>query len=205
MIKSGHWEEIYASRPADEVGWYRPHLQTSITWISELGLSLDAPIIDVGGGASTLVDDLLGLGYKSLTVLDLAEQAIAVTKERLGESAKSVTWLHADITEITLPQNRYLLWHDRAVFHFLLEHGEQQNYINAMLRAIRPNGYFIIGVFGPEAPAQCSGLPVQRYTPELLCEKFAPEFELLRQQNEIHETPSGVEQAYVYCLFRRTA
>ena len=123
MIKSGHWEEIYASRPADEVGWYRPHLQTSITWISELGLSLDAPIIDVGGGASTLVDDLLGLGYKSLTVLDLAEQAIAVTKERLGESAKSVTWLHADITEITLPQNRYLLWHDRAVFHFLLEHG----------------------------------------------------------------------------------
>lgn len=205
MNKHKHWEDVYSSRPVDQVGWYSPHLETSIAWIAELKLSIDDPIIDVGGGASTLVDDLLDTGYRNLTILDLAENAIHITRERLGKLARSVAWLQGDVTEIRLPLNHYRLWHDRAVFHFLVEPKEQQKYIDAMLRAIRPGGYLIIGTFAPGAPPRCSGLPVQRYTAEILCQKFGKEFRLLRQQNEIHTTPSGVEQAYVYCLFQRSA
>lgn len=205
MNESNHWEEVYRTRSANQVGWYSPHLETSLSWISGLKLSANDPIIDVGGGASTLVDDLLKLGYKKLTVLDLAENAIRVAKQRLDDSSKSVTWLRGDVTEIKLPQNYYFLWHDRAVFHFFIDAEKQQKYRDAMLRAIMPGGYLVIGAFSQEAPPQCSGLPVQRYTADLLREKFGDEFILVRHQKEIHRTPSGVEQSYVYCLFRRSA
>ena len=204
MIKSSHWEKIYATRPTDRVGWYAPHLETSSRWIADFARSIDDPVIDVGGGASTLVDDLLDQGYRNLTVLDLAENALRVAQQRLGERAQAVAWLHGDVTEIALPRNHYLVWHDRAVFHFLVEPGEQRKYIDAMREALRPKGCFIVGAFAPEAPPRCSGLPVQRYTPERLCEKLGTAFELLRRHEEIHVTPSGVEQAYVYCLFRKT-
>jgi ubiquinone/menaquinone biosynthesis C-methylase UbiE len=205
MNESNHWEEIYSTKSANQVGWYSPHLETSLSWISDLKLSANDPIIDVGGGASTLVDDLLNLGYKKLTVLDLAEKAIRVTKQRLGEPSKTVTWLHGDATEIKLPLNYYFLWHDRAVFHFFIDAEKQQKYRDAMLRAIMLGGYLIIGAFSKEAPPKCSGLPVHRYTADLLCEKLGDEFKLIRHQKEMHRTPSGVEQSYVYCLFRRSA
>jgi ubiquinone/menaquinone biosynthesis C-methylase UbiE len=205
MNEAEHWEEIYTAKPANQVGWYAPHLETSRRWIAELKLAAENPIIDVGGGASTLVDDLLDSGHKNLTVLDLSERAIHVTKERLGKLSSAVTWLHGNVTEIELPSRNFGLWHDRAVFHFLIEQEMAQKYRDAILRALKIGGYFIVGTFGLDAPPQCSGLPVQRYTSELLSDTFGKEFELKRHQNEMHNTPSGAEQAYVYCLFQRTA
>lgn len=204
MNKIKHWEKIYATRTIDSVGWYASHLETSIRWISELKLAAEDPIIDVGGGASTLVDDLLASGNSKLTVLDLSENAIHVTKKRLGKLSSSVTWLQEDVTEARLLPRQYSLWHDRAVFHFLVEPNMQQKYRDVILKALKKGGYFIIGTFTIGAPPQCSGLPVQRYTPELLCETFGKEFQLKRLQYEIHKTPSGSEQAYVYCLFQKT-
>ena len=202
---SKHWEEIYSTKPANQLGWYAPHLETSRKWIADLELAPEDPIIDVGGGASTLVDDLLDLGHKKLTLLDLSERAIRHTKDRLGKRSGAVTWLKGDVTKIELPSRYYCVWHDRAVFHFLIEPEMQQKYREAILKALRIGGYFIIGTFSPDAPLRCSGLPVQRYTSELLCKTFGKEFELVHHQNEIHGTPSGVKQAYVYCLFQRTA
>ena len=205
MTKAEHWEKIYFTKPVSQVGWYTPHLEISMTWIAELKLATEDPIIDVGGGASTLIDDLLDSGHKNLTFLDLSESAIRITQERLGKRSSAVTWLCGDVTEIELPSQYYCLWHDRAVFHFLIDRESQQRYKNAVLEALKIGGYFIIGTFSQDAPPKCSGLPVQRYTSEKLCKTFGKEFELIRHQNEIHNTPSGLEQAYVYCLFQRTA
>ena len=205
MNTAEHWEEIYATRTANSVGWYAPHLETSLKWIAELKLAAEDPIIDVGGGASTLVDDLMNSGHRNLTVLELSETAIQLTKERLGKPSASVTWLQGDVTEIELPSRYFSLWHDRAVYHFLIEPELQQKYRNSILKALKVEGYFIIGTFSPDAPPQCSGLPVQRYTSERLSEIFGKAFKLKRYQNEIHYTPSGLEQAYVYCLFQKIA
>lgn len=205
MNKVEHWEEIYTTRATNSVGWYAPHLETSLKWIEELKLAAETPIIDVGGGASTLVDDLLASGHRKLTVLDLSARAIHLTKERLGKKASSVTWLHGDVTETELSPQHYGLWHDRAVFHFLIEPEMQRKYRDVILKALRKGSYFIIGTFTTGAPSKCSGLPVQPYTQELLIKTFGNEFELKRHQNELHKTPSGIEQAYVYCLFQKTA
>ena len=200
-----HWDEIYSTKSSQQVGWYTPHLETSIKWITELNLATEDPVIDVGGGVSTLVDDLLIAGYKELTVLDLSESAISLTRKRLGTLSSSVTWVKGDVTKVELPSQHFKLWHDRAVFHFLIDKEQQKRYKDALLDALKVDGYFIIGTFSLEGPPQCSGLPVQRYTSEILCSTFGKEFQLKRHQHEIHRTPSGVEQAYVYCLFQRTA
>ncbi len=205
MGEAEHWEQIYASRSCRQVGWYAPHLETSIKWIAELDLAAEEPIIDVGGGASTLVDDLLLAGHKNLTILELSKNAIALSRERLGAKSDSINWLQEDVTQSELPSGHFKLWHDRAVFHFLINPLQQQQYKDALLEALTVDGYFIIGAFDPEAPSQCSGLPVQRYSSEMLCSRFAKEFRLKRHQHEIHRTPSGLEQSYVYCLFQRIA
>ena len=200
-----HWEQIYASRSCRQVGWYAPHLDTSVKWIAELDLDTGDPIIDVGGGASTLVDDLLLAGHRNLTVLELSENAIALSRERLGAKSDSITWLQQDVTQSELPSRHFSLWHDRAVFHFLIDPQQQQKYKDALLEALMVGGHFIIGAFDLEAPPQCSGLPVQRYSAEMLSTRFVKEFRLKRHHHEIHRTPSGVEQSYVYCLFQRIA
>ncbi|MCP4331068.1 MAG: class I SAM-dependent methyltransferase [Gammaproteobacteria bacterium] len=205
MSEAKHWEQIYASRSCRQVGWYAPHLETSIKWIAELDLAKEDPIIDVGGGASTFVDDLLVAGHKNLTVLELAENAIAVSRKRLGRASASVTWLQGDVTQSELPSRYFKLWHDRAVFHFLTDPQQQQRYKDALLEALTVDGHFIIGAFDLQAPSQCSGLPVQRYSAEMLSNRFAKEFRLKRHHHEIHRTPSGVEQSYVYCLFQKIA
>ena len=205
MNETEHWEEIYSTRSASQVGWYAAHLETSIKWITELKLAPEDPLIDIGGGASTLVDDLLKSGHRNLTVLDLSRRALQLSQQRLNQQSSAITWLNGDVTEIELPPKYFCMWHDRAVFHFLIEAEAQQKYRDAMLKTLKIGGYFLIGTFSPDAPPQCSGLPVQRYTSDLLGKIFGKEFELKRQQNEIHYTPSGVEQAYIYCLFLRTA
>jgi len=205
MSRREHWEQVYSSKPPERLGWYKPRLQTSLDWITDLSLDSDAPIIDVGGGASTLVDDLLDRGYSAITVLDLAAPALDLIKARLGETGSTVTWLCGDVTEIALRDNAFELWHDRAVFHFLTEAADRERYRKNLCRALRPGGYVIIGTFAPEAPPRCSGLPVQRYDLESLRETLGDAFELRRHQKEMHVTPGGVEQMYLYCEFRLLA
>lgn len=204
MNQKDHWEHVYSTKQTEKVGWYTRHLQTSLDWIKELRLSADAPIIDIGGGASTLVDDLLGAGYRSITVLDISEEALRSVKERLGTKADSVRWMNGDVTSVVLPDHHYELWHDRAVFHFLTEPGQQQQYRDNLLKALKPRGHIIIGTFSSEAPPKCSGLPVQRYNLEQLEGTLGAEFELVRHHKEEHVTPGGLEQMYLYCCFRRT-
>ena len=205
MSDQNHWNHIYSNLPASKVGWFKPHLETSLAWIEALDLDPQEPVIDVGGGASTFVDDLLEKGYKNLTVLDISESAIQIARKRLSTTSSTVTWLVGDVTEIELPYRYYLLWHDRAVFHFLIEPEAQQKYKEALLNSLKPGGNFIIGTFTPEAPPQCSGLPVQRYDADLLAEKFGDNFEQKHHRYEVHTTPGGVKQSYVYCHFQRTA
>jgi len=205
MNQKDHWEQVYSTKPTEKLGWHRHHLQTSLSWIKGLGLTEVAPIIDVGGGASTLVDDLWDAGYRSITVLDISEKALSSIKLRLGKRAELVTWLEGDITAVDLPTHHYELWHDRAVFHFLTAPEQQRKYRDNLLKALRPDRHLIIGTFAPEAPPKCSGLPVQRYTPDQLERLLGEEFELKRHYKELHVTPGGVEQMYLYCHFYRQA
>jgi len=203
MDRKQHWEKVYGNRPANRLGWYRQHLETSLAWIDELGLPPDAPIIDVGGGASTLVDDLLDRGFADLTVLDVSGAALTVAQERLGPRATRVSWVEGDITTVGLPAQRFALWHDRAVFHFLVTPDDRASYRERLLDALRPDGHVIIGVFAPDAPPTCSGLPVQRYRPEDLLATLGPGWVLVRSERQLHVTPGGVEQMYQYCQLRR--
>ncbi len=203
MNQRKHWEAVYTNKPADKLGWYEPHLQISLRWIKEPGLSKDARIIDVGGGASTLIDDLLHDSYTAITVIDLSGKALSVARTRLDIKAEAVTWLTGDITSIDLPEDYYDLWHDRAVFHFLTLPEQREQYRINLLKALKPGGYLITGTFAPEAPPKCSGLPVQRYSVEQLQNTLGGEFELQQHLKELHVTPGGVEQMYLYCQFRR--
>lgn len=171
--------------------------------IRNSGAPRSAEIIDVGGGASTLVDDLLADGYPSLTVLDLSIAALSAAKARLGSRAANVRWIEADIQEASLPAHGYDVWHDRAVFHFLIAPRERQAYLEALLQAIKPEGHLIIATFAEDGPEQCSGLPVMRYSPEQLQAEFGSSFTLIEHAEEQHRTPLGGFQKFIYCHFRR--
>jgi len=175
-----------------------------VAWIEALALDRRAAIIDVGGGASTLVDDLIDDGYESITVLDISDTALDVSRRRLGHQADLVMWLSGDITKYGLPPNRFDLWHDRAVLHFLTDPADRDAYLQNFRRALKPGGHAIIGLFAPEAPPKCSGLPVQRYEHDSLAEALGSEFELQQHHKELHVTPRGVEQMYLYCQFRKS-
>lgn len=205
MAPQDHWEQVYSTRLAENLGWYKPRLETSISWITELDLDKSASIIDVGGGASTLVDDLVDEGFESIAVLDISDSALAISRKRLGRQAEMVMWLAGDITTAALPPNYFELWHDRAALHFLTEPDQQAQYRDSLLKSLRPGGHVIISVFSSEAPPKCSGLPVQRYEHDQLAEVLGAAFELVRHHKELHVTPGGVEQMYVCCQFRRTS
>lgn len=205
MGRTDYWEEVYGSRRTEELGWYAPRLQTSLSWIEAIGLEPGAPLLDVGGGASTLVDDLLRAGHRAVSVLDISDRALSHVRARLGDQAEQVRWLSGDITSVQLPTATYALWHDRAVFHFLITPDERREYQDRLRTALSPGGHLVIGVFALEAPPRCSGLPVQRYAPETLAQTLGDAFELVRHQDELHVTPGGVEQRYLYCHFRKSA
>ncbi len=164
----------------------------------------DAGIIDVGGGASTLVDDLVANGYTDLTVLDLSAAALNAARKRLGAQESKVRWIEADITRVELPANRYDIWHDRAVFHFLTDAADRAAYVQTVLRSVKPGGHVIVATFGEDGPLQCSGLPVMRYSADELHDQFGAAFQLLDHRREEHHTPSGAVQQFVYCYCRRT-
>jgi len=159
MSTKAHWEQIYSSKQVKSLGWYVPHIQPSLDWVKALKLGLDTPIIDIGGGASTLVDDLVAVGYQAITVLDISKSALSSAKARMRDKAGLAAWIEADITLIDLPADRYKVWHDRAVFHFLPE-ADQQRYLNTLRCTLQPGGEVIIGTFALDGPDTCSGLPV---------------------------------------------
>jgi SAM-dependent methyltransferase len=201
MNSQAHWDKIYTEKSPNAVSWYRAHLETSLSLIERVG-SKDSAIIDVGGGESTLVDDLLGCGYRNITVLDISQTAIDVTRKRLGAAAERVNWLVGNITEVALGTATLDIWHDRAVFHFLATASERAGYVRQVGRAVRQGGYVIVSTFGPEGPTKCSGLDVVRYDAETLHAEFGIRFRLMASCTELHRTPFDTTQQFLYCLCR---
>ncbi len=196
------WDAIHQSKPSTGVSWYRAHLERSLECIERITPSRAAAILDVGGGASTLVDDLLDRGYLDVTVLDIAASAIEAVRRRLGPRATKVGWIVGDVTRQELAASRFDFWHDRAVFHFLTESADRRKYAAAARRAIKPGGHLLMATFGPSGPQRCSGMPVVRYSAAGLSAELGAGFALLESSGEIHRTPSGGEQEFTYCLFR---
>lgn len=202
MDAKTHWEKIYTTKAPDAVSWYRTHLETSLALIERAAEAHSVSIIDVGGGESTLVDDLLLRGYKNITVLDISQAAIDLTKRRLGSAAEQVHWLVGDITKIELEPLAYDFWHDRAVFHFLTTREQRIAYIKQVARSVKPGGHIIVSTFGPEGPTKCSGLEVMRYDADSLHSEFGPRFRLIESSEEMHHTPFGISQQFLYCYCR---
>jgi 2-polyprenyl-3-methyl-5-hydroxy-6-metoxy-1,4-benzoquinol methylase len=194
-----HWDKVYTTKAPNQVSWYSPHLQTSLRLIERAAGGNSASIIDVGGGESTLVDDLLVRGYQNITVLDVSQTAIDVTRKRLGLAAEKINWLVADITEAHLPPGAYDVWHDRAVFHFLTSQDQRNAYVRQVANAVKSGGHVIIGTFGPEGPTKCSGLDVIRYDADSLHDQFGVRFRLEQSSKELHRTPFGTTQQFLYC------
>jgi len=199
-----HWNQLYRVKSAAELSWYEAHPRRSLQSIQETGVPRDAPILDVGGGVSVLVDDLLGLGYTDVTVLDLAPAALVQSRERVGRAAERVTWIAADVTTFR-PPRRYAIWHDRAVLHFLLDRQEQERYVAVLRRALASRGHVILATFGPGGPTRCSGLPVQRYSVERLSGLLGSGFELRGSTLEDHHTPSGATQQFLHTRWQAVA
>ena len=193
-----HWEGIYSGKSAEQVSWFQPHAASSLRLIAD-GANANAHIIDVGGGASVLVDGLLNAGYRNLSVLDLAEPALAASRTGGGARAQSVRWIAGDITRVALPAAHYDVWHDRAVFHFLTDPADRARYVAQVLKSVKPGGRVIVATFGHGGPLQCSGLDVVRYAPDTLHAEFGAAFRLLGHETEVHHTPTGKEQEFVYC------
>lgn len=202
MSKATHWDKIYRENAPDSVSWYRPHLETSLALIQKAAPDRSASIIDVGGGESTLVDDLLRAGYRNVTVLDISQTAIDVTKKRLGPQAASVSWLVGNITKADLSGCSFDVWHDRAVFHFLTSPEQRLAYVRQVAQTVKRGGHVLVSTFGPEGPQKCSGLDVVRYDSESLHAEFGVHFQLLESSKELHETPFGTTQQFLYCLCR---
>jgi 2-polyprenyl-3-methyl-5-hydroxy-6-metoxy-1,4-benzoquinol methylase len=199
MDPKTHWETVYGTKPPEAVSWYRPHLETSFALIERAAAGRAASIIDVGGGESTLVDDLWARGYEDITVLDVSQTAVDVTKKRLGLSAERIHWLVADITGAHLNPGAYDVWHDRAVFHFLTEPEHRAAYVRQVAHAVKSGGHVIVSTFGPEGPTKCSGLDVIRYDADSLHDQFGVRFQLEESLKELHRTPFGNAQQFLYC------
>jgi 2-polyprenyl-3-methyl-5-hydroxy-6-metoxy-1,4-benzoquinol methylase len=194
-----HWEKVYQTKASDAVSWFQEHATRSLEIIRSIGATSDAQIIDVGAGASTLVDDLLAGGFKNVSLLDLSKSAMEVARKRLGPAGQNTTWITGDIRTVDLPGQTYDIWHDRAVFHFLTDPADRTAYVHQVIRAVKPGGHVIVATFSPDGPDKCSGLPVVRYDPDQLHGEFGPAFELLEHTSEEHKTPWGSVQHFVYC------
>ncbi len=196
-----HWEGIYSDRTPDEVSWFQSEPALSLDLISRAGLPQGAEVLDLGSGASALVDRLLDLGYR-VSALDVSPKALAASKERLGPKAERVNWIVADAC-VWEPARTFDLWHDRAVFHFMTEPGQRAGYINGLRKGLRVGGHLVVATFAPDGPEKCSGLPVRRYDTWLLLESLGPGFRLLHQASEEHRTPRNAVQKFQYYLLRR--
>ena len=203
MDPKTHWETIYRTKDVHEVSWFQPEARRSLDLIMRICPDRSAPIIDVGAGASVLVDNLLAAGYQDLSVLDLSEAALGISRDRLGTDSAKVKWIRADVLRAQFDEGAYAVWHDRAVFHFLTDATDRQAYVEQVRRAVSPGGYVLVATFAEDGPEYCSGLPVVRYSAEGLHSEFGTDFLLVRSEHEDHRTPGGAEQSFLYCLCRR--
>lgn len=203
LDRKAHWEAVYTDKSPLEVSWYQQEPALSLDFIHRSGLALDAPIIDVGGGASLLVDCLLGLGHSQLAVLDISGQALAKTRQRLGPAGDRVEWIEADITDF-VPARGYALWHDRAVFHFLTSAADRAAYIRSLRQGLLPGGFLVLAAFALDGPRQCSGLDIVQYDADSLLAELGEGFELLEQAQELHQTPAGRRQSFGYYWLKMT-
>lgn len=203
MDRKQHWEQVYNTKAPDSVSWFQEHADQSLRLIHSTGLAKQAAIIDVGGGASRLADDLVLEGYTDLTVLDLSAAALAVARQRMGKHADAVHWMEGDITRARFPKYRFDVWHDRAVFHFLTDPADRRAYVERVRHAVRPGGHVIVATFAEDGPEKCSGLPVMKYQPETLHAEFGDAFLLIEHEKETHHTPFGTVQQFVYCYCRK--
>ncbi len=203
MIHSAdHWENVYRSKNFNAVSWFAPHLGESLRLIEQLCPDKTAAIVDVGGGESTLVDDLWHRHYLDLSVLDISAAAIDFTKRRLGAKAQQVNWHVGDITRYNFGDKKFDLWHDRAVFHFLTDPASRQAYVDLVRSSVKPGGYVLMATFGPNGPLQCSGLDVVRYDDAKLHHEFGEGFHLMGSELSAHHTPMGTDQQFLYCWCR---
>ena len=198
-----HWETVYRTKAPTEVSWYQAHLEKSLELMLHSGVHKEGNIIDVGAGASTLVDDLLAKGFEHVTVLDISSDAIRSAKSRLGGCANKITWLEGDINKVTLPHHFYDVWYDRALFHFLTSKQDRQRYVEQARRSLKGNGHLIMATFALTGPPRCSGLDVVRYSPESILAELGRDFILLDALNETHATPFDTKQEFIYCHFRK--
>jgi len=203
MDPKSHWETIYRTKDVHEVSWFQPEARRSLDLIMRVCPDRSAPIIDVGAGASVLVDNLLAAGYQDLSVLDLSEAALGISRDRLGTDSAKVKWIRADALRAQFDEGAYAVWHDRAVFHFLTDATDRQAYVEQVRRAVSPGGHVLVATFAEDGPEYCSGLPVVRYSAEGLHSEFGTDFQLVRSEHEDHRTPGGAEQSFLYCLCRR--
>jgi ubiquinone/menaquinone biosynthesis C-methylase UbiE len=198
-----HWDKVYGGRPDDTLSWFVRLPALSLALIESCGIGRDAAVIDIGGGASTLTDALLQQGYSDLWLLDISATALAVSRRRLGADAERIRWVESDVVHADLPESRFDLWHDRAVFHFFVDPAERKAYVKTALRAVKPGGSLIMATFAEDGPEQCSGLPVARYDADSLAAQFGDACELLATEKEAHRTPAGKVQQFRYCVLRR--
>ena len=200
MESKEHWNKIYTDKSPTEVSWFQKHADLSLSLIRNTGIPASASIIDVGGGESTLVDDLLAQEYENITVLDLSKVALDAAKSRLGKNASKVQWIESNVLEAELPLHAYDIWHDRAVFHFLTIEEDRRAYVQQVKHAVKPGGFVIVATFAEDGPTECSGLPVMRYSADELHSEFGESFKLINQEKESHHTPNGADQKFIYCL-----
>lgn len=200
--RQAHWENVYTTRGEKEVSWFQENPAPSLDLISLTGLSDEAAIIDIGGGASRLVDDLVTRKFRRLAVLDLSAAALTAARKRLGDRGADVQWVVADVTKWE-PTQTYDLWHDRAAFHFLTQHADQSAYVDRLKKALKPGGYFIIGTFAPDGPERCSGLPIVRHDASTLATILGKDFVLIATRRHDHATPWGAIQRFQFSTFRR--
>ena len=202
MSQKQHWEQIHKTREPNQVSWFEPEAIRSLSLIRRAAPDLDAAIIDVGAGASTLVDSLIADGYRHITVLDIAPAALERARQRLGDRSALVTWREADVLSSELPDAAFDVWHDRAAFHFLTDDAARARYVAQLRRALRPRGYAVIATFAEDGPTRCSAVDIVRYSPRTLQDELGDAFQLVASSHELHHTPWGAEQAFTYCLFR---
>ena len=200
--RKSHWQNIYREKQPCDVSWYQTIPELSLKFIDTSGIDKNDAIIDIGGGASTLVCHLLEKGYSSLSVLDISANALECARQQVGTDANHVEWIESDITEFTAP-HPYSFWHDRAVFHFLTNKLDREKYVSALLNAVIPGGHVIIAAFAIGGPEKCSGLNIEQYDEPKIQQALGKQFRLVEQTKEIHMTPTGNKQEFIYFHFTR--
>jgi len=202
MSNKDHWEKIYSTKEIDGVSWYQETPTTSLNIIDSLKLNLNTSIIDIGAGKSFLADNLLDLGYNDITILDISRNALNEVTRRVGKKNHKIKCIESNVIDLSSGQ-KYDVWHDRAVFHFITNNQEREKYLDLLNSSLNKDGCLIIGTFSEDGPLKCSGLEVQRYSVKDLRELLKPNFKLIDGSKEIHDTPFNTSQSFTFCTFKK--